>query len=87
MFAIQKLEEYLRTSATPLAARELTRLIEALKSEKEFPLASLYQIDFQAFELAVEVLRDWRIDRYYAAESPILDRLTRPEAPESAVAA
>jgi hypothetical protein len=87
MFAIQKLEEYLRTSATPLAARELTRLIEALKSEKEFPLASLYQIDFQAFELAVEVLRDWRIDRYYAAETPILDRLTRPEEPESAVAA
>jgi hypothetical protein len=66
MFAIQKLEDYLRSSATPAAARELTRLLEALKQEAEYPLSSLYEIDFEAFELAVEALRDWRIDRYYA---------------------
>lgn len=66
MFAIHKLENYLRSSATPAAARELTRLMEALKQEAEYPLSSLYEIDFEAFELAVEALRDWRIDRYYA---------------------
>jgi hypothetical protein len=75
MFAIRKLEEYLHAGASPAVARELTRLIEALKREGDFPLASLYQIDFEAFELAVDVLRDWRIDRYYADRLPIVERL------------
>jgi hypothetical protein len=76
MFAIQKLEQYLNTSASPAAARELTRLMRALKQEQEFPLSNLYEMDFEAFELAVDVLRDWRIDRYYARATPIMQRLT-----------
>ncbi len=75
MFAIQKLEQYLNTSASPAAARELTRLMQALRQEQEFPLSNLYEIDFEAFELAVDVLRDWRIDRYYARDTPIIERL------------
>jgi negative regulator of replication initiation len=82
MFAIQKLEEYLRTSATPAASRELSRLLDALREEKEFPLSSLYEIDYEAFELAVEVLRDWRIDRYYAKDTQILDRAVQSGASE-----
>jgi len=66
MFAIQKLEDYLRSSASPAATRELNRLLDALRQEKEFPLSSLYEIDYEAFELAMEALRDWRVDRYYA---------------------
>ena len=66
MFAIQKLQDYLQSSASPAAARELNRLLDALKQEKEFPLSSLYEIDYEAFELAMEALRDWRVDRYYA---------------------
>ncbi len=76
MFAIQKLEEYLQTRASPAAARELKRLVEALKREGEYPLASLYEIDFEAFELALNVLHDWRIDRYYADRVPAVQRLT-----------
>lgn len=78
MFAIQRLEKFMQTRATPAAARELSRLIEALKEEKEFPLSSLYRIDYDAFELAVDVLRDWRVDRYYAKEARLLDRLQLP---------
>ena len=67
----------MRSSATPAASRELSRLLEALKEEREFPLSSLYEIDYEAFELAVEVLRDWRIDRYYANNTRILDGVVR----------
>jgi phosphopentomutase len=66
VFAFQRLEQYIRSEATPLASRELSRFVQALKHETEFPLSSLYEIDFVAFELAVDALRDWRIDRYYA---------------------
>jgi hypothetical protein len=66
MFAICKLEEYARLRATPATSRELNRLLDAVRQEKEFPLSSLYAIDYEAFELAIEAMRDWRIDRYYA---------------------
>jgi hypothetical protein len=78
MFAIQRLEKYMQSRATPAVSRELARLIEALREEKEFPLSSLYRIDYDAFELAVEVLRDWRVDRYYAKEAKLLDRFETP---------
>ena len=71
MFAIQKLEDYLRSSASPAAARELNCLLEALKQEREFPLSSLYEIDYEAFELAMEAMRDWRVDRYYAGAAAV----------------
>ena len=74
MLAIRKLEEYVRSSATPAASRELNRFLDALKREEEFPLSSLYEIDYEAFELAIEAMRDWRIDRYYAANAPNNDR-------------
>jgi len=71
MFAIRKLEDYLRSSASPSTARELNRLLDALRQEREFPLSSLYEIDYEAFELAVEALRDWRVDRYYAGPAAV----------------
>jgi hypothetical protein len=86
MLAIQRLEKYMQTRATPASARELGRLIEALKEEKEFPLSSLYRIDYDAFELAVDVLRDWRVDRYYAKEMRLLDRLEVPRPAEAGYA-
>jgi len=82
MFAIHKLEQYMRSNATPAVSRELGRLLEALKEEKEFPLSSLYEIDFEAFELAIEAMRDWRIDRYYAGAPAIVDRPVRSDEPE-----
>ena len=86
MFAIHKLEQYLNTTASPAAARELTRLVKALDHEEEFHLSNLYEIDLEAFELAVEVLRDWRIDRYYARGTPIIERLSHAGQAEPAVA-
>ena len=29
-------------------------------------LSGLYALDWESFELAIELMRDWRIDRYYA---------------------
>ena len=72
MFAIQKLQDYLQSSASPAAARELNRLLDALRKESEFPLSSLYEIDYEAFELAMEALRDWRVDRYYAGPAAVV---------------
>jgi hypothetical protein len=47
--------------------------VAALAEEKEFPLADLYRLNYEQFALAVDLLRDWRLDRYYAARIRLFD--------------
>jgi hypothetical protein len=35
--------------------------------------SALYELDQHAFDLAIELLRDWRLDRYYAARIKLFD--------------
>lgn len=87
MYSIQRLENYLNNGASPATSRELSRLVRALREEREYPLSSLYQIDYQAFELAIDVLRDWRVDRYYAKETRLLDGIAKPDEAKADAAA
>lgn len=54
----------LREPAHPDAV-VLARLIQALHDEQAFEVASLYDLGIDAFDLALRVLRDWRLQRYY----------------------
>lgn len=48
-------------------------MVEALGEEREIPLRDLYELDQEAFDLAIELLKDWRLDRYYAARIKLFD--------------
>ena len=50
-------------------AKVLTGLIEALQSQTEINVADLYALDFGGFEIAMDMLREWRIDRYYVGQA------------------
>jgi hypothetical protein len=40
----------------------------------------LYALDWESFELAIDLLRDWRIDRYYADRTNLFTAsLKQPE--------
>ena len=54
-------------------ARTLARLILALESEGDFHLADLYELDYDSFLVALSVMKDWRLDRYYTAKGQLLD--------------
>ena len=54
-------------------ARILSGLLLALESEEIFPIAELYQLDYDDFGLAMELLAEWRLDRYYARKAVLLD--------------
>jgi ATP-dependent protease HslVU (ClpYQ) peptidase subunit len=54
-------------------ARTLARLVLALETEQAFALSDLYQLDYDAFQLALDLLKDWRLDRYYTAKGQLLD--------------
>ena len=73
MNAIKQVRKYLEKHPAKIESQVLARLVAALAEERLFPLSELYQLDLEAFELAIELLKDWRLDRYYAARIHLFD--------------
>ena len=64
--AIHDIRRYLSDHSDTPSAQVLSRLPATLSKEESLPLSELYTLDWESFELAIDLLRDWRIDRYYA---------------------
>lgn len=73
MNAIKQVRKYLEQYPTRKSSFFLADLVEALAEEREIPLRDLYELDHEAFELAIELIKDWRLDRYYAARIKLFD--------------
>ena len=82
MNAIKKVRLYMQAHPTTHAARILAQLAACLADERPFPLAELYELDMEAFDLAIDLMRDWRLDRYYAARLKLLDTIVGDVLPE-----
>lgn len=55
------------------AARTFAALVMALESEDVYPLVDLYLLDYDDFGLALALLAEWRLDRYYTKKAVLLD--------------
>lgn len=73
MNAIKQVRKYLEQHPSRPASFFLADLVEALAEEQPIPLRELYELDHEAFELAIELIKDWRLDRYYAARIRLFD--------------
>jgi len=73
MNAIKQVRKYLEQHPARKSSFFLAELVEALGEEREIPLRDLYELDHEAFELAIELIKDWRLDRYYAARIKLFD--------------
>jgi len=73
MNAIKKTRKLIEANPDTDAARSLARLVRALESEETFALGDLYKLDFEGFSLAIDVLKEWRLDRYYMGKAKLLD--------------
>jgi len=73
MNAIKAIRKHLEKNPEAPSSKALARLVAALAEEKSFSLAELYEMDYDTFEMALELLRDWRLDRYYAARLKLFD--------------
>ena len=83
MNAIKQVRKYLEQHPTRRSSHFLANLVEALGDEREIPLRDLYELDQEAFELAIELIKDWRLDRYYAARLKLFDFVTSTVIPEA----
>jgi hypothetical protein len=85
--AIKEIRKYLQKDPASESAQILGRLTTALAEEKEFSLADLYRLNYEAFQLALDLLKDWRLDRYYAARIKLFDVVLNDVQPDKAEAA
>jgi len=54
-------------------AQVLSALVTALESDSQFSIKDLYTLDGKHFDMALEILRDWRLDRFYMGKARIFD--------------
>lgn len=73
MNAIKDARKFIEKNPSHPSARTLSRLVLALESEVDFPITDLYALDMDRFNLALEILREWRLDRYYAGKARLFD--------------
>ena len=73
MNAIKQARRFIEKYPDEPASGVLARLVLALESERSFELATLYQLDLEGFELAIDILQEWRLDRYYAGKAKLFD--------------
>jgi hypothetical protein len=73
LHAIKQIRKYIEKNPTSESARSLAAFANALAEEREFPLADLYRLSYEEFELAIDLLKDWRFDRHYAAATKLFD--------------
>lgn len=66
MLALKKSRKLIEANPTSPASRTLIALVQALDESSEFVLAEIYQLDHKHFEVALEILTEWRLDHHYA---------------------
>ena len=73
MRAIKEARKFIKANPADPSAVTLSRLVLALESEADFPIADIYLLDYSNFKIALQILQEWRLDRHYAGKSKLLD--------------
>lgn len=73
MRAIKSIRKFIESNPDDADALLLSKLVVALESEGEFAISDLYQLGLERFELALQLLHDWRLDRYYSGKVRLFD--------------
>jgi len=72
MIAIKKAQKIIQREIDSVAASIFSELVLSLEKNTNFNLHRLYDLDYKNFEIAVEIIKEWRLDRYYASKVKIL---------------
>ena len=76
MLAIKKVKKFIEHSPESTTGLVYSRLILSLEAEEDFRIKELYKLNAHDFELALELMKDWRIDRFYIGKAKAFDMAT-----------
>jgi hypothetical protein len=85
MLAIQKARKIIDSNPGSQRAEVLTNLVYALQNNTPFFFGDLYDLEYKDFETGVQILEEWRMDRYYAKKQKLLEAVSRANQQESAL--
>ena len=69
MHAIKKARKIIEKDASKPFAKILSKLILSLETEEHFQIKQIYDLSHSEFELVIEIIKEWRIDRHYMGKS------------------
>ncbi|ARU31263.1 hypothetical protein CAP31_05905 [Sulfuriferula sp. AH1] len=81
MNALKQLEKHLQQSHAESVNPVFKHLITALCLKKDFDLAALYELDYEEFELSLNILKAWRLDRYTKTKERLREIFQLPAMP------
>lgn len=73
MRAIKEARKLIQKHPDVPACEILARLVLSLENESNFRLSDIYKLDQNTFSLAVRVVTEWRLDRYYEGKAKLFD--------------
>ncbi|MFP5467107.1 MAG: hypothetical protein ACLGG8_06205 [Gammaproteobacteria bacterium] len=73
MLGIKKARKFIQANPDDPSSAILSELVVALESETPMAITSLYKLGYDEFKLALEILDEWRLDRYYTSKVRLLD--------------
>jgi hypothetical protein len=73
MRAIKKVRLVIEQNPQDQTAQIFSRLILSLVEEVDFAMKDLYLLDTPDFQLAMDILQEWRLDRYYMGKAKTFD--------------
>lgn len=72
MLAIKKARKIIKSDPESRTSSILSGLVLALETNASYQLGSLYELDYKNYELAVDIIKEWRLDRHYASKVKLL---------------
>lgn len=62
--AVKTIAKYIRNNPDSVGGEILRGLCGALESKQTFEIHRIYELDKKAFEMALDLLDEWRFDRH-----------------------
>ncbi len=73
MRALKEARHLIEKSPLDESAQILARLVLSLETEVNFAISDIYKLNRDNFDLALSILKEWRLDRYYAGKARLFD--------------
>ena len=77
MNSIKSVQKLIQRDPDNAEARVLSDLLVALESNSHIEIVKLYGLKLENFDLALKVLQEWRLARYYSGKGNRLDLATQ----------
>ncbi len=75
MNAAKRIKKLMDAGADPHQLETLKHLVLALQLKQPYELHRLYDIDYPFFQIAMQLLEDWRLGHHIDARSKLMERL------------